>query len=1027
MTLDVRLKGLTLFSRALGILLSLALSFSFVVASSVPANSSGTTCTVGLFDEGGSGNTLRQCLNGVTTANLTVDFNHGGTAKTISLSTPITITAPGLTISDPDNLVTIEMDSGADGDIFLIDLDNSTQSAAITTFRGVTLSGAASSGRAVNAEDPTAGYYPLRFENATVKDFDSSSVGGAVNAGSVVVVESVFENNQSSASGGAIHSETTVAVSESSFINNSAGGSGGAIRSSETTTATNSNFYGNSATSQGGAIRSSGAVTITGGVFGGNKADGTGEEEGVAGAVFTSDGGLIEDSIFSSNTTENDSGAVHSEDSKLTVRDSLFINNDSGDDGGAIRSNGGLEVSGSSFLGNTAVDKGGAIDNFGNPAEKTTIIDSYFGYNQAGDDGGAIEAESNLLVMNTTFSGNSSGADGGAIHSTESGTDSLFALSTFVNNSATNNGQSLAYEDNGLLLGNLFLSTSTDPHINTSGSNIDQGGNVSTSAETSLDSPSSKTEASYGAFGVGIELSPTKSFVPTVPINSIAAADTFVTQAMVDALDLTGMDIASGFTFPTTDQQGNARTLAGDGYYPGAEFRNTATVTGTATTNDTLVATMYEIENRSFSIIDDDEVVTGDEYFYRLTTTDGTMVDLGDTTGMTGPLTEADQDTYYVDKLNYSAGAYEWEWVVFFCEVGNEVTEEIPSISFSKTESPTQGNRTDFVTLWSSESFNAPVEAIESYQLVDLPSGYSPTSNSAFPFLTLADTTLDKRMTISAHNATAACRNGNATVANLKLAGQDASARSLDLSQEFEVSVGGADKAIDLVGRTVAVYGVSGPNYVPAASHFGMTRIIEPTSSATPTPAPYSGPIISSVSTTSSAITAQGGQELVITGDRLSSVSKVMIDGRDVTISSTTENGVVATVPAGLEPGTYDLVIESSIGNLTYLDAITVIGSTSVGCDSEPMSYWTTRISDTQAKVYIKCPEIGSKLRILHQTGGSGEYDVPFVKTISSYDDPSLVVNEFGIYVVRTVDLQAINRIRIRIDDAEVWKVRYNR
>ena len=1017
-----------MLSRALGIILSLALSFSFVVASSVPANSSGTTCTVERFDEGGTGNTLRDCLNGVTTANLTVEFDHGASAKTISLSTPITITAPGLTISDPEGLVTIEMDSGVDGDIFLIDLDHSTQSTAITTFRGVNLSGAASSGRAVNAEDPDGGFYHVRFEGATVKDFDSSSEGGAVNAASVVVVESIFENNQSSASGGSIHSDTTVSVSESSFINNSAGGSGGAIRSSETTTTEDSFFYGNSATARGGAIRSSGAVTITGSVFGGNKADGTSDDEGVAGAVYTSDGGLIEGSIFSSNTTEDDSGAVHSEDSKLTVRDSLFINNDSGDDGGAIRSNGGLEVTGSSFLGNKADDNGGAIDNFGDsPVEKTTILGSYFGHNQAGGDGGAIEAEDNLLVLNTTFSGNSSGGDGGAIHSTDLGTDSLFALSTFANNSATNNGQSLAYEDNGLLLGNLFLSTSTDPHIDSSGSGIDQGGNVSTSAETTLDSPSSKTEASYGSFGIGIELSPTISFAPTVPINSIAVADTFVTQAMVDALDLTGMDIASGFTFPTTDQQGNARSLAGDGYYPGAEFRNTATVTGTATTNDTLVATMYEIENRSFSIIDDDEVVTGDEYFYRLTTNDGTMVDLGQTTGMTGPLTAADQDTYYVEKLNYAAGAYEWEWVVFFCEVGNEITEEIPSIRFSKTESPTQGNRADFVRLWSSESFNAPAGAIESYQLVDLPAGYSPTSNSAFPFLTLADTTSDKRMTISAHNATAACGNGNATVANLKLAGQNVSARSLDLSQDFEVGVGGTDKTIDLVGRTVAVYGVSGPNHVPAASHFGMTRVVEPTSSTTPTPAPYSGPIISSVSTTSSAITAQGGQELVITGDRLSSVSKVMIDGQDATISSSKEDGLVVTVPAGLEPGTYDLVIESSIGNLTYLDAITVMGSTSVGCDSEPMSYWTTRISDTQAKVYIKCPELGSKLRILHQTGGSGEYDVPFVKTVSSYNDPSLVVNEFGTYVVRTIELTEINRIRIRIDDDEVWKVRYNR
>ena len=90
------------------------------------------------------------------------------------------------------------------------------------------------------------------------------------------------------------------------------------------------------------------------------------------------------------------------------------------------------------------------------------------------------------------------------------------------------------------------------------------------------------------------------------------------------------------------------------------------------------------------------------------------------------------------------------------------------------------------------------------------------------------------------------------------------------------------------------------------------------------------------------------------------------------------------------------------------------------------MTYWTKRISQTEVKVYIKNPEPGKKYRILHQTGGSGTFESVFVKTIESTTDSSLRFNAQGRYIVRTIDLDEINRIRIRIDDDEVWKVRYN-
>jgi hypothetical protein len=37
------------------------------------------------------------------------------------------------------------------------------------------------------------------------------------------------------------------------------------------------------------------------------------------------------------------------------------------------------------------------------------------------------------------------------------------------------------------------------------------------------------------------------------------------------------------------------------------------------------------------------------------------------------------------------------------------------------------------------------------------------------------------------------------------------------------------------------------------------------------------------------------------------------------------------------------------------------------------------------------------------------------------------VLNEFRRHIVRIINLEDINRLRISVDDEELWKVRYNR
>jgi hypothetical protein len=194
-------------------------------------------------------------------------------------------------------------------------------------------------------------------------------------------------------------------------------------------------------------------------------------------------------------------------------------------------------------------------------------------------------------------------------------------------------------------------------------------------------------------------------------------------------------------------------------------------------------------------------------------------------------------------------------------------------------------------------------------------------------------------------------------------------------------------------------------------------------------PPVYSGPLITGVgqSNSAGAFSISSNQQITISGQRLSGVTKAFIDGKECTVVSASSEEVVIEAPANLEAGEYDLVIQSSIGNLTYLDAFVAKEEVIEADTYDQMNAWTKRISDTQVKVYVKYPTVGQKLRISHQTGGSGEYQTVFVKTIESETDSALITNANGSYVVRTIDLDQINRIRVTVGDSTEVQVRYNR
>jgi hypothetical protein len=200
-------------------------------------------------------------------------------------------------------------------------------------------------------------------------------------------------------------------------------------------------------------------------------------------------------------------------------------------------------------------------------------------------------------------------------------------------------------------------------------------------------------------------------------------------------------------------------------------------------------------------------------------------------------------------------------------------------------------------------------------------------------------------------------------------------------------------------------------------------------SSSTNSANPYTGPLVTDTQDFSTTVNGTDEQEkrLLISGQRLAGVTGVTAGGTSLPIVDLTDNSILVGIPASIPAGTYDLAITSSIGNLTYLDGLEVTTSQLSAESTTETSAWTKRISDTQVKVYVKYPTVGQKLRISHQTGGSGEYQTVFVKTIESETDSALITNANGSYVVRTIDLDQINRIRVTVGDNTEVQVRYNR
>jgi hypothetical protein len=136
---------------------------------------------------------------------------------------------------------------------------------------------------------------------------------------------------------------------------------------------------------------------------------------------------------------------------------------------------------------------------------------------------------------------------------------------------------------------------------------------------------------------------------------------------------------------------------------------------------------------------------------------------------------------------------------------------------------------------------------------------------------------------------------------------------------------------LDYSATTGSVADVQGRTLKTPAQALSVTnssQVAPPSSTPAPAP-PYTGPLVTgSEQKTDSEFATAGQETVVITGERLGTVSKVTVDGIEAEILNVTANSFEIAIPASLAAGTYDLQIESGIGNLTYLDGLTVTEST---------------------------------------------------------------------------------------------------
>lgn len=194
---------------------------------------------------------------------------------------------------------------------------------------------------------------------------------------------------------------------------------------------------------------------------------------------------------------------------------------------------------------------------------------------------------------------------------------------------------------------------------------------------------------------------------------------------------------------------------------------------------------------------------------------------------------------------------------------------------------------------------------------------------------------------------------------------------------------------------------------------------------------PYRGPVVRSIGGKSGQLETQIGSRVRLDLQNTTGLTQVLVNGVSAEIVVNEIGEVVFIVPEGVQLGQNDLTLITDAGRLTVQDAIIINNLTTAAetatdiCSTQGPNAWTKRISQDEAKLYIKCGETGISYRVEVQVAG-GSYTTLITRTPASETDARQVFNDFGRYFVRSVSIYDRLRVRIYGGGQLMWQVVYN-
>lgn len=178
----------------------------------------------------------------------------------------------------------------------------------------------------------------------------------------------------------------------------------------------------------------------------------------------------------------------------------------------------------------------------------------------------------------------------------------------------------------------------------------------------------------------------------------------------------------------------------------------------------------------------------------------------------------------------------------------------------------------------------------------------------------------------------------------------------------------------------------------------------------------YSGPILEAAV---SGFEFAPGSKVSFSGSRLSGVTSGSISGLDASLKVVSDTELELTVPAGLESGSYDLVLVSDSGRLTVQSALKVKASSEVLVESG-LRVLSKSHGDGMVKTYAMDVVGAGKVQFFL----NGK-EMAWVRA-SDNSDPKLRLANGSSYLVRTLVLVAgKNVIEIHVDGERVKRAAY--